>query len=348
MSLRASIPDTMRAVRLHGPGDVRVERLAVPAAPEGAVLLHMRSVGICGSDLHLYREGTTGGGDPEAAFVPGHEIAAEVTETSAEQLGLAPGTLVAVDPAHPCGDCAWCRRGDANLCPDVRFMGVAPHQGGLAEYMWVQPEEVVPVPDSFDADTTALLEPLGVAIHALDLARLRPVESVAVLGAGPIGLLALQVARRSGAGALYAVDPLAYRADLAAALGADAAGTSLEQIDEWTQDRGVDVVLEATNAPEGFADAVEAARIGGRIVLVGIPEGDAYHLPAATARRKGLTVHFSRRMGEVYPRAIELVRRGWVDVEPLVTHRWSLDRTPEALEMQASYADGVVKSVIYI
>ena len=339
---------SMRAARLHGPGDVRVERVPRPTPAGDEVRLRVRCIGICGSDLHLFREGTTGGSDSESdlPFVPGHEISAEVPEASAERLDLAPGALVAVDPAHPCGACEWCRRGAPNLCPHVRFKGAAPHAGGLAEELTARPREVVPVPSSLTADDAALLEPLGVAIHAVDLARLRPMETVAVLGAGPIGLLLAQVARRAGAGRVYVIDPLDYRADAATQLGADAAAPTPEAVAAWTDDRGADVVLEATNAPLGFQHATEAACIGGRVVLVGIPEGDTYDLAAAQARRKGLTVNFSRRMKRVYPRAIDMVQDGAVDLASLVTHRFALDDTREALAQGARYEGGVIKAVV--
>jgi L-iditol 2-dehydrogenase len=338
----------MQAVRLHGPGDVRVESVeAPPPAANGQVRLRMRGVGICGSDLHHYREGSTGGNAPDSPLVLGHEIAAEVPPESADALGLEAGTLVAVDPAHPCGTCEWCGRGHPNLCPHVEFKGVEAHRGGLSEYLMAHPDEIIPVPASFDADTTALLEPLGVAIHALDLAELRPMDTVAVIGAGPIGLLLQQVAQMVGAGACYVVDPLADRTDAAADLGADAVATDRAAIGDWTDGRGVDVVLEATNDPAGIEHAIDAVRIGGRVVPVGIPEGNEHTLTAAPARRKGVTMKWSRRMGHVYPRAIQMVKTGRVAVEPLVTHRFPLAEAPEALALQARYGDGIIKAAVY-
>ncbi len=339
--------EQMRVARLHGPGDVRMEDVPLPSPPDGQVRLRMRSVGICGSDLHHFREGSTGSEEIEAPFVLGHEISAEVPEESADPLGLAPGTVVAVDPARPCGECEWCERGHHNLCPHVHFKGAVGHPGGLAEHLFARPEEVIPVPDEFSADVAALLEPLGVAIHAVDLAEIQPMESVAVLGAGPIGLLLAQVVRVAGAGPCYVIDPQAYRTEVAVRLGADATAENVRAVDEWTNGRGVDVVLEATNAPEGFQHAVESARIGGRVVLVGIPEDNEYSLTAAKARRRGLTVKFSRRMGDVYPRAIQMVASGHVALDPLVTHRFPLAKAPEAIALQSRYADGVIKAVVY-
>ena len=191
--------DRMQTVRLHGPRDVRVESAEAPAASTGdQVRLRMRSVGICGSDLHHYREGSTGDNAPDSPLVLGHEIAAEVPPETADTLGLAPSTLVAVDPAHPCGVCEWCEHGHPNLCPHVEFKGVEAHRGGLAEYLTAHPDEIIPVPDEFDADTAALLEPLGVAIHALDLAELRSMDTVAVLGGGRSDFCARRWRRRRG------------------------------------------------------------------------------------------------------------------------------------------------------
>lgn len=324
---------------------VRSVRIGTFEAPEPAlddVLVRVKGVGICGSDLHYYLEGGIGEQRVGRGFVPGHEFAGEVVDGG----GLAPGTLVAVDPAKPCGACEWCAGGDSNLCPNVAFIGAAPVHGAMREYIHVRPEQVFPVPDGFDVDTAVMLEPLGVAIHGVGLAGLRPAETVAVLGCGPIGLLTMQVARAAGASQIIAVDPLDYRLEVARRLGADAATAELDELFELTGGRGVDVVLEATDSRDAFEDAAVAARIGGRVVLIGIPDGDAYRLTASTARRKGLAVRFSRRMGHTYPRAIELVQSGKVDVKSIVTHRFPLADAAQAFELQAAREDAVLKSVV--
>ena len=333
----------MRAVRLHGIRDLRVEEVAEPRPAAGEVLLAVKAVGVCGSDLHHYLEGAIGSTRAIEPFILGHEFAAEVVEGGE----LPPGTLVAVDPNRACGACEWCRRGHGNLCPQVQFAGVPPYQGALAEYFVATPEELVPLPPGFDAASAALLEPLGVAIHALDLAHLKPMASVAVLGAGPIGSFLLQVAKSSGAGSIIAVDPLAYRRDLALEQGADAVADSPEGVREWTAGRGVDVVLEATTSPLGPQHAAEAVRVGGTLVLVGIPTGDEFTLNASLVRRKGLTIKLSRRMGNVYARAIAMVQARKVTLEPIMSHHFGLAQTPEAFALQADYRDGVMKSVIY-
>ena len=338
----------MQAALLYGQGDMRMEYVPKPQATAEEVLLKVRSVGVCGSDLHYYLEGGIGSAAVNSPLILGHEFAAEVVDERAALFGLRPGALVAVDPAKPCGHCEWCARGHANLCPYVVFSGSPPdNHGGLCEYVRYPREQLFTVPESFDADTTALLEPLGVAIHALDLAKLKPMDSVAILGAGTIGLLLLQVARHVGASDVYVIDPLAYRAEAAAKLGASAVATHYDEVLEQTQGRGVDVVLEATNSPTGPAHAAEIARIGGKLVLVGIPEGDNFSLQASLVRRKGLTIKLSRRMGHVYPRAIAMVAKGFVDLPAIVSHRFPLTQTPEAFATQASYRDGVIKTMVY-
>ena len=190
-----------------------------------------------------------------------------------------------------------------------------------------------------------MLEPLGVAIHAVRLAKPQMLERVGVLGCGPIGLLIMQVLKAVGAGEIFACDPLPHRRAMAEKLGADRTGESVANLVEWSNG-GCPLVFEATNSPFGFRDAVRATRIGGRVVLVGIPDGDVYSLPAAEARRRGLNVKFSRRMGDVYPLAIELVAAGRVDVRSIVTRRVGLEETPGVFAALADNAPGYGKALI--
>lgn len=335
-----------QALFLYGPRDARVAPFNLREARPDEVLLEVAAVGLCGSDLHYYKDGGIGSAKIAAPFVPGHEFAARL-EADLPELGLSRGALVAVDPNRACGHCAHCRAGHHNLCPNVEFIGAPPFDGAMAGRIWVPRSQIVPIPGKFSALDGAMLEPLGVAIHAVDLARPRLLEQVGVLGCGPIGLLVLQVLKAAGAGAVFAVDPQPHRRAMAARLGADATGGSVAELREWTGNEGFSLVIEATNSPHGFRDAVLAARIGGRVVLVGIPDGDTYTLPAAEARRRALKIKFSRRMGEVYPRAIALVESGRVDVVTPVTHHFALDQAAEAFRLHAADTPGMVKSLIY-
>jgi L-iditol 2-dehydrogenase len=331
----------MLVARLHGAGDLRLSDEPAPSPGAGESLVRVEAVGVCGSDLHWFEEGRIGDARIEKPLVIGHEFAGRVED------GPLAGRRVAVDPAIPCLRCEQCAEGHPNLCPTVRFAGHASCDGGLQEHLAWPSHRLHPLPDDMDAATGALLEPLGVAIHAVDLARPRLLESVAVVGCGPIGLLILQVLKLAGAGKVYAVDPLPHRRELAARLGAEKVGASVSEVDDWTSGEGCPLVMDATNAPEGFRDAVAAARVGGRIVLVGIPDGDVYTLPAAEARRRGLSIKFARRMGHVYPRAIELVAARKVDVLSLVSHRIGLEEAPSAFRQLADGAPGMIKTLIF-
>jgi L-iditol 2-dehydrogenase len=335
-----------RALFLHGPRDARVAPFNLREGRPGEVLVEVAAVGLCGSDLHYYKDGGIGAAVIATPFVPGHEFAATLCD-HADELGLHRGTLVAVDPNKACGHCDWCREGHFNLCPNVAFIGAPPIDGAMTERLWVPSSQVVALPAGMDALEGVMLEPLGVAIHAVDLAKPRLLERVAVLGAGPIGLLILQVLRAAGAGEILVIDPLPHRRAMAQRLGAHRIGAEVGEIVGWTEGGGCPLVLEATNNPLGFRDAVRAARIGGRIVLVGIPDGDSYVLPAAEARRRALKIKFARRMGDVYPRAIELVASRRVDVATLVTHRVGLEETPRVFAALADNAPGYVKALIY-
>lgn len=334
-----------RAIFIHGKEDARVAGFNLRERGPGEVLLEVGAVGLCGSDLHYYKDGGIGSAVIRAPFVPGHEFGGFLAEDVTE-LGLAKGQLVAVDPNRACGACEWCHRGHHNLCPNVAFIGAPPHDGAMTERLWVPVSQIVRLPAGFDALRAVMLEPLGVAIHAVDLAKPGLMERVTVLGCGPIGALVIQVLKAAGAGEILAVDPLAHRREAAMGWGATRAAAELGEVVEWSKG-GCPLVIEATNSPQGFRDAVLAARIGGRVVLVGIPDGDTYVLPAAEARRRALKIKFARRMGNVYPRAIQLVESGKVDVERMVTHRIGLDETPGAFRALADSEPGYIKVLVY-
>lgn len=346
----------MSAARLHGPGDLRLETVPRPGPPgPSQVLLRILTTGICGSDLRSYEDARIGDTTVEHPFILGHEFSAVVEETGAGSFdgrfeAVRPGTRVAVDPAQPCGRCELCVKGHPNLCTDLRFCGVAPDGGSLCEWMHMPARSCFPVPDALDDVEAALLEPLGVALHAVDLARVRVSDSVAVLGAGPIGLLILQAAKLAGADPVYVSDRFAWRLAAAERLGGTPVDCEAEdpvaRIQRETRGRGVDVAIEAAWGDRSVAQACEMARLGGRVVLAGIPSDDRLTLKHSTARRKGLTILMVRRMKQTYPRAIRLVERGRVDLAGLVSHRFPLARAAEAFALNAAYGDGVLKVMI--
>jgi L-iditol 2-dehydrogenase len=348
---------SMTAVRLHAPRDLRVERLSMPPAPEeGEALVRVTVTSICGSDLHSYKTARIGDTPVGSPLVLGHEFAGVVADASPEARDgndnpLLAGTRVAIDPAQPCNRCEFCERGDPNLCRRLHFCGLWPDDGSLREYAVVPARTCFPLPDSLTDVEGALLEPLGIALHAIDLARPRVEESVAILGAGPIGLLILQLVRLCGARPVLITEKLPWRSAYAACCGADhvidaSADDPVEAVLKSTGGRGVDLVIEAAWAEETVGQSAEMASLGGRVVIVGICESDQVLMRASSARRKGLTVKFSRRMKHTYPRSIRLAERRRVDLTGMITHRFKLDQAPEAFALNADYRDNVVKVVV--
>lgn len=339
----------MKALRLFAPRDLRLVEAPIPEPAAGEVLLRVRAVTICHSDIHYYRDGHIGDTYSEEPLVLGHEFAGEVVHVTAGIEGLKPGDLVAVEPAVNCGHCRYCREGNPNLCMNLLFAGTPPLDGALQEYVRYRPEFLFPLPKSFSAEDGALLEPLGVALHAWDLGAPRVGESVAIVGCGPIGLLLIQLARIAGAAPILAVEPLPYRRDLAAELGAivcspdeDVARLAAQQ----TGGHGVDVAIEVAGQSPAQEVAAKMVKRGGSLVLVGIPPDDHLSLTHHLVRRKGLTIHVARRMKHTYPRAINLVQRGMVDLRPLVTHRYPLEQAGEGFDLVENYAEGVIKAVV--
>jgi len=317
----------MLVARLHGIGDLRISDEPDPSeAPSGSSIVRVTSVGLCGSDLHWFSDGGIGENRIEAPLVPGHEFAGVAVT------GPYAGRRVAVDPAIPCGHCEFCREGDGNLCPTVQFAGHSTLDGGLRELLVWPDHLLVPLPDVLSDDAGAVLEPLGVAIHAVTMAHVKLGADVLVVGAGPIGVLAVQVARRSGAGRVFVSEPLEHRRATAERVGADATWTPEDVaagLGEATGGRGADVVIEVAGNDAAIGTAVDAARPGARVVLAGIPSEHSSSFPAATARRKGLTFVMSRRMHETYPLAIALATGG-LDLDSLVTARYRLDEAAAA------------------
>jgi len=322
--------------RLHGKGDVRLAREAISKPDPGEVLVRVTAVGLCGSDLHWYREGEIGDASLSRPLVLGHEFGGVILD------GPRAGERVAADPADPCGRCDPCHQGRANVCIATRFAGFGTTDGALRSVMAWPGHLLHRVPDSVGDDEAALLEPLGIALHALDLIPIAVGARAGVYGCGPLGLLLVQLLRLSGASIIVATDRLTHRVaaarDMGATHGFVVGGGSTDPAQGGDpREVPVDVAFEVAGDDDAIADAIVAVRPGGRIVLVGIPDNDRTSFPAASARRKELSFHVSRRMADTdLPRAIGLAAAGRVDLASVITHRYPLDEVPEAFAMLAS------------
>jgi L-iditol 2-dehydrogenase len=328
----------MNSLRLFSPHDLRLVETPVPSPAPGEALVHMSAVAICGSDLHWFTEGGIGTAHVKEGHpvLLGHEMAGMIAS------GNRQGQRVAIDPAISCGTCEFCREGNPNFCLNLRFAGDGNFDGGFSEYVTWPERCLVPLPDPVSDAEGALLEPLGIALHSVNLAHLRPGMRVGVFGCGTIGLLIIQLARLSGAVQIIATDMLPHRLEAALKFGATdvlmAQPGSAEIPGVWAASgqRGVHTAFEAAGENDAVETACAACRPGAKVILVGIPAVDHTTFTASTARRKGLTLKLVRRMKHTYPRAIALVQSGKVDLLSLITGRFSMEQATQAFELAAS------------
>jgi L-iditol 2-dehydrogenase len=330
---------------------MKLDDAAIPVPAADEALVRITAVGICGSDLQYYAQGRIGDLEFGAGHILGHEVAGVVEALGPGADRPAPGTAVAVDPAIPCGECRFCLAGDPNFCERLRFFGSPPHHGALQQHIAHPSRLLLPVPAEWSPSATAVLEPLAVAIHAVDLGHLSVGDAVAVFGCGPIGLMIARAAQLGGARLVCATEPLAHRRAAATRFGASttldpAAHDVVREIKGQTGGYGADVAFEAAGSESATVQAIQALRPGGTLVLLGYWKQDQVAIPGITAMRKGLTVRFVRRMKNTFDRAIDLARRGLVDVASLVTHEFSLEQAAEAFGRAERRGPDILKVVI--
>jgi L-iditol 2-dehydrogenase len=293
--------------------------------------VRITAVGLCGSDLHWYEHESIGESVMKASFVPCHEIAGVIED------GPRSGERVVIDPADPCGRCNLCLDGRERLCPTMRFAGLAPTDGGLRQWMAWPGVHCHSLPGSIGDSEAALLEVLGVAIHAVDLADVRPGMTAGVYGVGPIGLAVVAALRAVGVTQVVGSDLLAHRVAAAESIGASQALRVGDAPNDPAASLPVDVAFECAGNDAALDTAIHAVRAGGRVVLIGIPGSDRTTVAASVARRKELTLQMCRRMAaRDLARAIDLVAAGDVDLAPLITHRFPLDQAPTAFAALAA------------
>jgi L-iditol 2-dehydrogenase len=346
------MPATMKAAVLHAVHDMRVEEVPLPeVTPERDVLVRIRSVGVCGSDVHFFERGIIGKYPLAAPTIMGHEAAGEVVEVLDEACGLRPGDRVAIEPGYTCRRCEFCRSGRYNMCREVVFLAAPPIHGAFAEYLAWPSDFLFRLPDALSFDDGAMIEPLSVGLWASQRGGVGVGDTVAILGAGPIGLLTMQCALAAGATRAVVSDLEAGRLELAERLGAseilDASEVDAEaMIMELTGGRGVDVAFECAGAIPALQMALRVARNGGTVQIVGMPAEQHPQIPLYEMINRELDLRGLFRYANCYPPAISLVAAGRVDVASLVTHHFALEETPEAMTFVHERRDGVVKAVI--
>ena len=319
-----------RAAVLHGVHDLRVDEVPVPAPGPREVLVEVRAVGVCGSDVHYYEHGRIGPYVVSEPLILGHESSGVVVGQGSGATRHQLGQRVALEPGVPCGRCRQCRAGRYNLCADVRFFATPPVHGAFANYVTIHEDFAFALPDEVSDDAGALIEPLSVGIWACRKAGLRGGEHVLVTGAGPIGLLAMQAALALGATRVTVADINLHRLELARRTGATRA---VDLRERPLGEAGVeaDVLLECSGHPAALADGIRSLRPGGAAVAVGMGPGEEAAIPLALLQNREITLTGTFRYANTYPTAIELVAAGRVDVEAIVTGHFPLDQAEQAL-----------------
>ena len=340
---------TMMAAFLDKPGHLYLEQVPVPECGEAEVLIRVREVGICGSDLHYYKEGRVGDNVVRAPHILGHECSGVVVQAGSRAGDLAPGDRVTVEPGLPCLACPRCLEGRYNLCPQVRFLGAPPNPGAFRELLAHDARFVYRLPDSVSFTQGALVEPLAVAHNAVTRAGVRPGDTVMVVGSGAIGFSCQEMALASGASRVLASDVQDGRLATAARLGATPINARTEQVSarvaELTGGRLCDCVFEASGSEAGIADALRAVRKGGRVALIGLGLAEA-RLPYAEILKKEASVYGVYRYANDYRPVLDLLAAGRLKAETWVSHRFPLSDIVRALDMAADPGVAKLKMMI--
>lgn len=342
----------MKAIVVHAAHDLRVETRDMPTLGPGKVLIQIARGGICGSDLHYYNHGGFGTIRVREPMILGHEVSGRIADVGAGVTGLDRGQLVAVSPSRPCYACPYCLDGRQNHCLDMRFYGSAmpfPHiQGAFAEYVVADPRQCVPA-DGLSAAEAAVAEPLAVVLHAARRAGDLMGKRVLVTGCGPIGLLAVLVARAAGAVSVVATDVTPFTLEKAQAAGADAAhnvASDPQALDAYTAGKGTfDVLFECSGVAAALASAVPAMRPGAIVMQLGL--GGDMTLPMQAMTAKELDLRGSFRFHSEFWTAVDMMQTGRLDVTGLITHDFAVDDAEAAFQMASDRSQAIKAQIIF-
>lgn len=339
----------MRTAVLTEPTEFELEDRPRPSPGPDDVLVAVRDVGICGSDVHYYEHGRIGDYVVEDPLVLGHESAGEVVEVGENVTDHEPGDRVALEPGVPCRRCAHCKRGDYHLCESVRFMATPPHDGAFTEYVSWPADFAYELPESVSTAEGALCEPLSVGIHACRRGSVGTGDTVLITGAGPIGLMILEAARAAGATDVIMTDvvdeKLAFAAERGADLTVDVTETDLDEaVAEYTDGIGADVVVEASGAEPSIKSTIDVVRRGGTVVLVGLASEAEVPIDVLELIDNEVDVHGSFRYKNTYDAAVDLLADGEVDVEGIIDFESGLGDIDDAFRraMEPTVVKGMI------
>ncbi|MCA4134130.1 NAD(P)-dependent alcohol dehydrogenase [Arthrobacter sp. M4] len=321
------LPATTEAAVLHGAGDLRIEHKSLSQLGPHDVLVEMRSGGICGSDMHYFADGRNGTNILRQPTVLGHE-GAGVVIAAGEESHLAPGTAVVIEPALPCGKCASCLSGRYNVCATGTCFGSPPTDGLFARHVVVPDVALHELPDSVPPEIGAAIEPLAVAVWAVERAQVQPGHRVLVTGAGPIGLLVAQVAAARGAAEIIVTDVNDDRLAAAARFGATRTiNTATTALDISAMDR----LIECSGNTRALADGILTLAPAARATVVGQAKPTVDGIPLGFLQRYEIDLVTAFRYAHAFPTAIELASSGKADLRSIITSTYPLSDAASAL-----------------
>ena len=338
----------MRAAVLYNIRDLRLEDVSTPEFSTDEVLIKVNATGVCGTDIHIYR----GEWKTSMPIILGHEFSGVIVETGRDVKNLKIGDPVVAEPNILCGSCYFCRMSERNyFCENLKATGVTIN-GAFAEYVKTKAENVYKLTEGFNLDEAALIEPLACCVRGIDQAKVRTGDTVAIVGAGPIGLILLQLVKLAGASMVIQTDMEDARLKLARDLGADhtinvAEEDPVEAVKRLTGGYGVDVAIEAVGSPKAITQAMKATRRGGRLNIFGVsPEDAVWEVKPFELYEKELTITTSYRSPFTFQRAVKIALSGKVKLKPLISHIFRLEEIHRAFEVAEKRLEGAVKVLV--
>jgi L-iditol 2-dehydrogenase len=346
------IPRTMKAALMTEPLQISIVELPVPSLKPNEVLVKVMAVGVCGSDIHYYEHGRIGSYVVEKPIILGHECSGIVAACGHQVTRFKPGDRVAVEPGVTCGRCEACKEGRYNLCPDVQFLATPPVDGAFCQYIAHPEDFLFPIPDSLTFEEAALNEPFSVGIHALNRAGFQPGWDVAIIGMGPVGLMAVAAAKAFGANQIIVSDLELNRLEAALKLGAtdliypevtDAAA----EIRRISGGKGVHLAIETAGHPRALETAMNSVRRGGKLSIVGLPPVDKVGFNVPFICDNEIDIYGIFRYVNTYPRGITFLSNTSTDIASLITDRYPLELAQEAMERARTNKAGSLKVMVY-
>ncbi|MBN1398434.1 MAG: alcohol dehydrogenase catalytic domain-containing protein [Bacteroidetes bacterium] len=344
----------MKAALLTEIGKFEIRQIPDPKIfNDTDVLVRIKTIGVCGSDIHYYKTGKIGSQIIKFPFIIGHETGGVVELTGNKVAKVKPGQRVAVDPAVSCGHCDQCTTGRENTCRKLLFLGCPGQlQGCLCEYIVIDEKSCFPIKDTTTFEQATLSEPLAIGVYSVDRSMITLSADTAILGAGPIGMSVFHALRARGNNNVFITDKIEDRLNFAGTLNPRWSGnpdrTDIVKEISKINPLLMDVVFECSGDPRAVIQAIDLLKPGGTLVIVGITETDEISFPIHELRRKEITIINIRRQAHCTQKAIDLLEQGKINMDAMATHHFSLEEIQKAFDMVAGYKDGVMKAIISI